>query len=86
MAKRAQKTDAEYEAEATADIEENTVADNGKMFNGAVDDLHPFVIGLLQELPRAGEAWAAARRKLWMDTATSIFQMMYVEGDKQGQD
>ena len=40
-------------------------------------DLHPFVQGLLRELPKAGGVWPEAKRKLWLDTAGSIFKMIY---------
>ena len=40
-------------------------------------DLHPFVQGLLKELPRAGDVWPEPQRKLWLDTAASIFRMIY---------
>lgn len=40
-------------------------------------EFHPFVIGLLRELPQAGESWPDERRKLWFDTAASIFKMIY---------
>ena len=40
-------------------------------------DLHPFVQGLLKGLPRAGTAWPEDQRKLWLDTAASIFKMIY---------
>jgi hypothetical protein len=39
--------------------------------------LHPFVQGLLKELPPAGSVWAEDQRKLWLDTASSIFKMIY---------
>jgi hypothetical protein len=39
--------------------------------------LHPFVQGLLKELPKAGTAWPEDQRKLWLDTAASIFKMIY---------
>ncbi|WP_316397570.1 hypothetical protein [Bradyrhizobium sp. 33ap4] len=39
--------------------------------------LHPFVQGLLKELPKAGEVWPEDKRKLWLDTAASIFKMIY---------
>jgi len=39
--------------------------------------LHPFIQGLLKELPKAGEVWPEADRKLWLDTAASIFKMIY---------
>jgi hypothetical protein len=52
-----------------------------KMLNGdgSLDDLHPFIMGLLQELPVPGTYWAPERRSLWLATATSIFQMIYTE-------
>jgi hypothetical protein len=40
-------------------------------------ELHPFVQGLLKELPKAGTAWPEDQRKLWLDTAASIFKMIY---------
>lgn len=44
-----------------------------------LEDLHPFVMGLLQELPVPGSFWGPDRRQLWLTTATSIFQMIYTE-------
>jgi hypothetical protein len=43
-------------------------------------DLHPFVQGLLKELPKAGDVWPEDQRKLWLDTAASIFKMIYKDG------
>ncbi len=40
-------------------------------------DLHPFVQGLLNELSKAGTAWPEDQRKLWLDTAASIFKMIW---------
>lgn len=54
---------------------EETMLDEG----GDLESLHPFVMGLLQELPAAGGYWAPERRQLWLATATSIFQMIYTE-------
>ena len=45
--------------------------------DGGPPGLHPFVQGLLKELPPAGEVWSEAKRKLWLDTASSIFKMIY---------
>jgi hypothetical protein len=45
--------------------------------------LHPFVQGLLKELPKAGEVWPEAQRKLWLDTAASIFKMIYKDGEAE---
>jgi len=46
--------------------------------------LHPFIVGLLSELPQAGSAWPDAKRKLWLDTASSIFKMIYKGADEDG--
>ena len=46
-------------------------------------DLHPFVQGLLKELPKAGTAWPDEQRKLWLDTAASIFKMIYKDSAKK---
>jgi len=35
------------------------------------------VQGLLRELPLAGDVWPEEKRKLWLDTAASIFKMIY---------
>jgi hypothetical protein len=43
-------------------------------------DLHPFVQGLLKELPKAGTPWPEEQRKLWLDIAASIFKMIYKDG------
>jgi hypothetical protein len=55
--------------------------DDGKKRNGSdggePPDLHPFVQGLLKELPKAGDVWPEDQRKLWLDTAASIFKMIY---------
>jgi hypothetical protein len=41
---------------------------------GPPDDLHPFIQGLLKELPAAGDVWPEAKLKLWLDTAARIFK------------
>jgi hypothetical protein len=53
---------------------------------GGVDDLHPFIIGLLRTLPPAqiGEpkpAWAIAEQVKWLQTAASIFGLIYEAKD-----
>ena len=61
--------------------------DEGKKRNNGSNgneppDLHPFVQGLLKELPKAGDVWPEAQRKLWLDTAGSIFKMIYKDAPK----
>ncbi|WP_454645891.1 hypothetical protein [Bradyrhizobium liaoningense] len=45
--------------------------------------LHPFVQGLLKELPKAGSIWPEDQRQLWLDTASSIFKMIYKEPERE---
>ncbi|GMO14929.1 hypothetical protein [Bradyrhizobium sp. TM233] len=56
-------------------------AEEKKRDNGSGGDeppgFHPFVQGLLKELPPAGNVWPEEQRKLWLDTASSIFKMIY---------
>ena len=56
--------------------------DNGSD-GGGPPDLHPFVQGLLKELPKAGAVWPEEQRKLWLDTAASIFKMIYKSADAE---
>ncbi len=46
-----------------------------------VGQLHPFLQGLLEALPAPGADWPIARREQWLETARSIFALMY---DDQG--
>lgn len=60
-------------------IEEGKKQGNGDGPNDP-PGLHPFVQGLLKELPKAGDIWPEDQRKLWLDTAASIFKMIYKDG------
>lgn len=44
---------------------------------GGGGDLHPFIQGLLKELPPPGEQWAASEQAKWLQTAASIFGLIY---------
>src|ERR1700676_4904806 len=57
--------------------EDRNKRDNGDDGDGGPPGLHPFVQGLLKELPMAGDVWPEEQRKLWLDTAASIFKMIY---------
>lgn len=43
-------------------------------------NLHPFIQGLLQTLPKRGAEWKAADRAKWLQTAANIFDLIY-KGD-----
>jgi len=65
-----------HERRCRPNREEEKKRDNGNDRNEP-PDLHPFVQGLLKELPKAGDVWSEEKRKLWLDTAASIFKMIY---------
>jgi hypothetical protein len=44
---------------------------------GGGDDLHPFIKGLLETLPAPNTDWSAAERADWLQTAASIFKLIY---------
>ena len=45
--------------------------------NDGGDELHPFIQGLLKTLPKPGETWDAVGRANWLNTAASIFTLIY---------
>jgi hypothetical protein len=42
-------------------------------------DLHPFFKGLLDLLPEPGADWPRAKREQWLETARSIFALIYAD-------
>jgi hypothetical protein len=38
---------------------------------------HPFIVGLLKELPPAGGSWTVARRDKWLEMAKLTVAMIY---------
>ena len=52
----------------------------GSSGGGRKTELHPFIEGLLDELPPAKSDWAVQDRVDWLDAAAKVFQLMY-KGD-----
>ncbi len=50
---------------------------------GGDGDLHPFVKGLLATLPQPHSSWPLEGRKRWLQSALSIFDLMYEGADDQ---
>jgi hypothetical protein len=42
---------------------------------------HPFIQGLLKELPNEGQEWPTANRVKWLKAATMIFDLIYTNED-----
>ena len=51
-----------------------------KRDNGGDPPLHPFILGLLKALPQPDSEWEVADRAKWLQTASSIFGLIY-KGD-----
>lgn len=49
---------------------------------GETSSHHPFVEGLLKELPAPATEWKLERRVKWLRTAASIFDIIYKENDE----
>ncbi len=48
---------------------------------GGGDDLHPFIQGLLQTLPATDGDWPLEGRRKWLQSAVSIFDLIYQRAD-----
>lgn len=63
------------------DADKGKIEERDKGRGGVVkdkgDDLHPFIRGLLDTLPPPESDWSAADRAKWLQTAASIFGLIY---------
>lgn len=48
---------------------------------GGSDDLHPFILGLLETLPKPKQEWSVDQRVRWLQTASGIFDLIYTGND-----
>jgi hypothetical protein len=52
----------------------------GKAGNDDGAGRHPFIAGLLKELPPEGAEWTTVERKKWLQAAAMIFDLIYKTG------
>jgi hypothetical protein len=52
-------------------------SENGGRGGGNLPPLHPFIVGLLQTLPEPQSEWPTPERVKWLETAASIFGLIY---------
>lgn len=55
--------------------------DNGDGGGGGGDDLHPFIKGLLDTLPKPKTEWRIGDRAEWLQAAEQLFKLIYKGGD-----
>jgi hypothetical protein len=49
---------------------------------GGGEDIDPIIRGLLARLPKSGEVWPEAARKLWLDLLAGTFKLIYKDAPK----
>ena len=52
--------------------------------NGAEGKLHPLIAGLFDKLPEPEMEWSLFARQKWLQTAASIFDLMYASSEMDG--
>lgn len=45
-----------------------------------LEDLHPFIVGLIRELPKTGEPFPDDKQQAWFDIARATFRLIYNTG------
>ena len=44
---------------------------------GQTPEINPIIRGLLARLPKSGDVWAEAERKLWLELLAGSFKLIY---------
>ena len=70
----------EPQEETPVDTKVKDGSGNGGGGGSSSGNLHPFITGLLQTLPEPGGPWNGADRVKWLQTAASIFGLIYKGG------
>ena len=63
-------------------VESPTESQNSKPHS---PEQHPFITGLLMELPDPDSPWPLGHRVKWLRTAANIFDMIYEDGTESGE-
>lgn len=50
---------------------------------GCAQKLDQFIVGMLAVMPEPGTAWKHEDRRRWLETAESIFDLIYTEESEQ---
>jgi hypothetical protein len=57
--------------------EEASKSGGGNGGDGKTPDIDPIIRGLLARLPKSGDVWPEAERKLWLDLLAGSFKLIY---------
>jgi hypothetical protein len=49
---------------------------------GGQTDIDPIILGLLARLPKSGDVWPEAERKLWLELLSGSFKLIYKDKDE----
>jgi len=75
----ARQPDAPPAPELGADAQQDTKSGNGG--GGDNTGVDPIIAGLLKRLPKSGEKWPKAQRKLWLQLLEGSFDLIYDDGE-----
>lgn len=65
------------------DVDRNKGGGNGGGDDGGEEKLDPIIKGLIDRLPRPGEKWSKAKRKLWLQILENSFDLVYEDNDPE---
>lgn len=71
-------------AKADQEPERQTFRRHGGGGGDDPPDMDPIIAGLLKRLPKSGEVWPEAQRKLWLDLLENSFKLIYQDGASGG--
>jgi hypothetical protein len=54
--------------------------------DGGQTDIDPIILGLLARLPKSGDVWLEADRKLWLELLSGSFKLIYKDKKDDGRD
>jgi hypothetical protein len=50
---------------------------------GGPPDIDPIILGLLARLPKSGDVWPEADRKLWLELLSGSFKLIYKDKNRE---
>ena len=58
---------------------DRSAVDGGGGSGGELLGIDPIIAGLLKRLPKSGDVWPKAQRKLWLQLLEGSFELIYNE-------
>ena len=81
----ASRNDLPQQQQAGSEQPEKMAPSRSKSGDSVGTELHPFIQGLVQELPAPNSNWPLNERVRWLQAATNIFPLIYSDDNDSGQ-